>query len=87
MRTTVTLPDAILRSLKRRAAETGLPFRAVLEETLRRGLAEPPRRRKRYLLRTVRLGGTPPGVAVHKALALAATLEDTEVGRELEQRR
>ncbi len=38
-RTTVSLPDELVRELERRAAEQGEPLAAVVEETLRRGLA------------------------------------------------
>jgi hypothetical protein len=39
MRTTISISDAVLEELKRRAAETRRPFRQVVEETLQRGLA------------------------------------------------
>jgi hypothetical protein len=39
MRTTVNINDALLKELKARAAESGTPFRQILEETLRLGLA------------------------------------------------
>jgi hypothetical protein len=39
MRTTVDINDAVLRELRKLAAKQGRPFRAVLEETLQRGLA------------------------------------------------
>jgi len=39
MRTTLGINDALLRELRRRAAATGRPFRAVVEETLSLGLA------------------------------------------------
>ncbi len=39
MRTTVDISDALLRELRKLAAKQGQPFRAVLEETLQRGLA------------------------------------------------
>lgn len=40
-RTTLILPDELMRELKRRAAERGETLSAVVEETLRRGLATP----------------------------------------------
>ncbi len=37
-RTTLILPDELMRELKRRAAERGETLSSVVEETLRRGL-------------------------------------------------
>ena len=39
MRTTININDALITELRRKAAESGRPFRQVLEETLQRGLA------------------------------------------------
>ena len=39
MRTTIDINDALIGELRRKAAESGRPFRQVLEETLQRGLA------------------------------------------------
>jgi plasmid stability protein len=39
IRTTLILPDQLMRELKRRAAARGETLSAVVEETLRRGLA------------------------------------------------
>ena len=39
MKTTLILPDHIVRELKRRAAKRGETISAVVAETLRRGLA------------------------------------------------
>ncbi|MEK7316450.1 MAG: hypothetical protein AAB011_09730 [Candidatus Eisenbacteria bacterium] len=86
MRTTVTLPDELVLDLKRRAVEAGRPFRAVLEETIARGMEAAPRRR-RFRLRTAKHGGAMPGVDLTRALELAARLEDAEAVREVEQRK
>jgi len=48
-RTTVALDDALLRLLKKRAAEDGRTLQAVIDDVLRRGLV--PRARERYRLR------------------------------------
>jgi len=40
-RTTLILPDELMRELKRRAAERGETLSTVVEETLRRGLETP----------------------------------------------
>jgi len=42
MKTTLILPDHLVRALKHRAAEQGTTLSAVVAEALRRGLAEPP---------------------------------------------
>jgi hypothetical protein len=41
MRTTLIIPDQLMRELKRRAAGRGTTLSAVVAETLRRGLGEP----------------------------------------------
>jgi plasmid stability protein len=89
MRTTLTIEDDLAHALKERAFRTGMSFKAVVNEALRAGLdaAEAPPNPKRYRLRPVSLGGVRPGVDLDKALRLAETLEDREIGRELEQRK
>lgn len=39
MRTTIDISDALLRELRNQAASSNRPFRAIVEETLQRGLA------------------------------------------------
>ena len=46
MRTTININDALISELRRKAAESGRPFRQVLEETLQRGLAAKPGSRR-----------------------------------------
>jgi len=87
VRTTLTLDEAIARELKRRARDEGKPFKAVVNETLLRGLSPPARKAKPYRLRTVSLGGPVPGVDLDKALALAGALEDEERARKLSRGR
>lgn len=41
MKTTLILPDHVVRELKRRAARRGETLSAIVAETLRRGLAAP----------------------------------------------
>lgn len=43
MKTTLILPDHVVRELKRLAARRGETLSAVVAETLRRGLAQPER--------------------------------------------
>lgn len=87
MRTTVTLRDDLVKSLKRRAVEAGKPFRAVLEETLDRGLAAPAAPKRRFRQRTASLGGPLPGIDLDKALALATQMDDEETLRKIELRK
>jgi hypothetical protein len=42
MKTTLIIPDPLVRALKRRAAERGTTLSAVVAEALRRGLEELP---------------------------------------------
>lgn len=89
MRTTLTLEDRIARDLKEIAHRSGKPFKTVVNETLRAGLAAKQHapRAKRYRLRTVSLGGVRNGVSLDKALALADSLEDEELMRKMELRK
>jgi hypothetical protein len=88
MRTTVDIDSALLDQLRREALRRRMPFKHLLSTLLREGLeAEPGRPTGRYRCPTFAMGAPLPGVDLTKALALAATLEDDEVARELEQRK
>jgi plasmid stability protein len=88
MRTTLTLDESLARELKKRAAASGRPFKAVVNEAIARGLAGGSRpAAKRYRLRTVSLGGAQEGVDLTKAVRLAAALEDEEWARKLALRK
>lgn len=54
MRTTLTVDDDLMSLLKERARRRGVPFKAVVNETLRSGLGVEPEAR-----------ATPPEVATH----------------------
>lgn len=84
MRTTVTLDDDVATALQERARERGLPFKTVLNDAVRAGLA--PRRAKRYRV-PARPLGLRPGIDLDKALSLAAGDEDREVVRKLTLRK
>ncbi len=84
MRTTITLRDELVKTLKRRAVESGRPFRVVLEETIDRGLEARSAPRRRFRVRAFNLGGPLPGVDLVKALTLAGELEDQETLRKIE---
>ena len=89
MRTTLTLDDPVARQLKDEAHRTGRSFKAVVNETLRAGLARgratPAGRR--YRLEPVSMGEVVGGHDLDRALQLAARLEDEEIGRKLQQRK
>ena len=89
MRTTLTIDDELATLLKRRAAETGRPFKVVVNEALRLGLesggAIPSPRS--YQVAPVSLGTPQADVDLTKALDLAGALEDEEIARELLLRR
>jgi predicted DNA-binding ribbon-helix-helix protein len=89
MRTTLTIEDRIARDLKQIAHRSGKPFKVVVNETLRAGLAagEEPAKPKRYRLRPVSLGGVRRGINLDKALALADSLEDEELAYKTELRK
>jgi hypothetical protein len=89
MRTTLTLENALAEKLKAEAARTGRPFKAVVNETLRIGLAAKAKgaAAKRYRGESRDLGAVRPGIDRDKALALADALEDEEILRKLELRK
>lgn len=86
MRTTLTLDDDLATALKRRAHERDVPFKQVVNETLRAGLASGVARGKPYRMQSRDLG-VRAGVDLTKSLRLAAELEDAEIARKLEQGR
>ncbi len=84
MRTTVTLSDDVFAALKETAHRTGKPFKQVVDEMIRAGLAASLRPRpKRYRLRPAHLGGVLPGIDIDRALGLADALEEAEIARKL----
>lgn len=87
MRTTITIDDRLAMELKRLAAETGKPFKRVLNETLRAGLRGRKRASSVYRLRPASLGLPLVGVDLDKALQLADKLEDAALRDKLEQRK
>lgn len=85
MRTTVDLDPDLLRKLRDAAHAEGVPFKTLLNRVLRRGLSEPIGKPARYVCPTFSMGE--PRVALDKALALAAEMEDAEVVHELSLRK
>jgi len=69
VRTTLTLEDDLALILRREAEATGLPFRTVVNDALRRGLEAPRPREDFNIPPPVALG--PPLVDLARALSLA----------------
>jgi hypothetical protein len=71
-RTTVRLNEDLLREAKKVAAESGKTLTALIEESLRKSLAQrsQPRKRKRIVLPTFGGQGTWPGVNIDSNAAL-----------------
>ena len=89
MRTTLTLDDQVAKALKTAAHRSGRPFKQVVNDTLRAGLAakQSPGKPRPYRLKPVSLGGVFPGVNLEKALRLADALEDQEIARKFALRK
>jgi hypothetical protein len=88
MRTTLTIEDQLLDELKQRARTTGQPFRQVMEQVLRAGLAALERPQPApYRLQPHALGQPRSALDLVKARALADALEDEELVEKLVQRR
>ena len=86
VRTTVTLEDDLAARLRERARERDVSFKAVLNEAIRSGLADPPSASDPYRM-TVSPMRAKPEIDLIKALRLAGQLEDDEIARKLEQGR
>ena len=89
MRTTLTLDDDLAEELRRIAYERGEPFKRVVNEALRAGLAAArmPQRATKYRLEPADMGALRPGVNLDKALLLAEELEDVVVSDEIRARK
>lgn len=77
MRTTVRLPDELLKAAKRRAVETGRTLTDVIEDALRAALAreETEATSEPVDLPTYGSGGTLPGVDLDDTAALLDLME------------
>jgi hypothetical protein len=87
VRTTVTLDDDLAEMLRQRARERDAPFKRVLNEAIRAGLADGARTARPYRMKPRRPLSVRPGIDLTKALQLAADLEDEEIIRKLHQGR
>jgi hypothetical protein len=81
MRTTVRLPDDLLRAAKRRAVETGRTLTRVIEDALRAELARGPAgsrggEKEDVDLPTYGKGGLRPGVDLDDTASLLEVMED-----------
>lgn len=76
MRTTLTLDTDLHRLLQDVAHRAGRPFKQVLNDTVRAGLAAPAARAEPFAQPVFSLGR--PRIDLTKALALADDLEDQE---------
>lgn len=86
MRTTITLDDDVADALRTLAHARRQPFKRVVNDTIRSGLATEQPAPMRFHQTTSALGAL-PGVDLVKALALASAIEDDEIIRKLEQGR
>jgi hypothetical protein len=68
MKTTLIIPDHLVRELKRRAARRGQTLSAVVAEVLRQGLEAPPVEGELTPLPTYRMGRPKVDVADRDAL-------------------
>jgi plasmid stability protein len=77
VRTTLTLDDDVAAKLKSRARRTGQPFKDVVNETLRRGLAETVAvsRHLPFKVQARDLGRVRPGVSLDNIGELLDRLE------------
>ena len=80
MRTTVTLDADVAEELKAIARRRNVPFKQVLNSTVRAGLAAARSERKPFVQKTYPMGAK---VDLTKALQLADALEDAETIRKL----
>lgn len=88
MRTTLTIDDQLLDSLKQAAQQSGRPFKQVVNEALRLGLHELKQPKARpYHLPAAKMGQPRGHGDLDRALLLADTLEDVAIASKLEMRK
>lgn len=76
MKTTVEIDDELLRLAKQRAADAGIPLRALIEDALRARLVPRPEGAKRFELDLPVVTGTaPPAVDIADRDALYDLME------------
>ena len=82
MRTTLTIDDELLQALKAEALRRKRPFKEIVNETLRRGIAGANTPYEPYQLPALELGH-PPKMDLDRGLRLADAIEDEEIQRKL----
>jgi hypothetical protein len=77
MRTTLTLDEDVAAKLKAESRRAGRPFREIVNETLRRGLASRPAtaRRRAFRVTARDLGGLRPGLNLDNIAELLEQIE------------
>jgi hypothetical protein len=77
MRTTLTLDDDVAAKLKAESRHAGRPFREVVNDTLRRGLAtrRPAGRRQAFRVEARDLGNLKPGLSLDNIAELVEQVE------------
>jgi alpha-D-ribose 1-methylphosphonate 5-triphosphate synthase subunit PhnH len=86
MRTMLTIEDTLASELKKRALETGKPFKQVVNEILLPGLqTQSQHKPQSYRLKPASLGIPLSDVDLTKALWLADEIEDNAMRAKLEQ--
>jgi hypothetical protein len=84
MRTTITLEPDVEALVNKVMRERGMSFKEAVNQALRKALG-PSTGSDAYRTPTFAMG--PPRVSLDRALALAADLEDDEIGRKLDLRK
>jgi len=89
MRTTLTIDDDIARKIRKAAANSGKPFKTVVNDALRAGLANDriAKAAVPYRMKPVSMGELVGPFDLDKALQLADRIEDEELARKLEFRK
>jgi hypothetical protein len=88
MRTTLTIDDDLAGLLKRRARELGIPFKEVVNRTIRAGLGEATKARRGAAPKTIPHSfGFKPGIDLDKLSQLADELEAEAFAESLVKRR
>ena len=77
MRTTVTLADDVAAKLKAEVRRSGRPFREIINDTLRRGLAtrRASDRRQAFKVDVRDLGALKPGLSLDNAMDILEQVE------------
>jgi hypothetical protein len=86
MRTTVTLEPDVQALIRTAMKERGISFKDAINSAIRAGLTQAKQKKRRFVQRSFSLGGE-QNFRWDKALGVAATIEDEELGRKLSLRK